>query len=197
MIPKDNHFATSLIINLNILVFLAMLFSGIHPFYPSGYELLEWGANRRFETTNGEWWRLFTSIFVHSGITHLIVNISGLVIAAVLIEPKLGRTNYFILYLLSGVFGSLTSTYWYANTISVGASGAIFGLFGAILSLALTNSFHPIEKKGILILIGTYTGIALLCGLMGSIDNAAHIGGFISGMFISLIIHKLNNRNIR
>jgi len=197
LIPKDDHFATSIVLDLTILVFVAMLFSGIHPISPSGSELLEWGANRRFETTNGEWWRLFTSMFVHSGIMHLVLNISGLVIAAVFIEPKLGRTNYFILYILSGVFGSLASIYWYTNTISVGASGAIFGLYGAILSLVLTNAYSPTEKKGTLTIIGIYTGISLLWGLKGGVDNAAHIGGLLSGAVVGIILYKLKHRAIR
>ncbi len=194
LIPKDDHFATSIVLDLTILVFVAMLFSGIHPISPSGSELLEWGANRRFETTNGAWWRLFTSMFVHGGIMHLILNISGLVIAAVFIEPKLGRTNYFILYILSGLFGSLASIYWYTNTISVGASGAIFGLYGAILSLVLTNAYSPTEKKGTLIIIGIYAGINLLWGLKGGVDNAAHIGGLLSGAVVGIILYKLKQR---
>lgn len=192
LIPKGDHFATSIILDLNIIVFLLMIFSGIHIISPNGMELLQWGANRRLETTDGDWWRLFTSMFLHGGIMHLFLNIYGLVIAAIFIEPLLGRQKYFILYILSGLCGSLASIWWYPNTISVGASGAIFGLYGAILGLLLTNAFPKEGKKGIFMMIGIYVGINLLWGLTGGIDNAAHIGGLLSGALIGTILYKLD-----
>ena len=192
LVPKGEHFATSIILDLNILVFLLMVFSGIHIISPNGMELLQWGANRRFETTAGEWWRLLSSMFLHGGIMHLLLNISGLVIAAFFVEPLLGRKNYFILYILSGLCGSLASIWWYPNTISVGASGAIFGLYGAIFGLLLTNAFPKASKKVMLMMIGIYVGINLLWGLTGGIDNAAHIGGLLSGALIGIILYKID-----
>lgn len=193
LVPKGDHFATSIILDLNIIVFLLMVFSGIHIISPNGMELLQWGANRRLETTGGEWWRLLTSIFMHGGIMHLFLNISGLVIAAIFVEPLLGRKNYLILYILSGLCGSLASILWYPNTISFGASGAIFGLYGAILGLLLTNTFPEGGKKGILMMIGIYVGLNLIWGLTGGIDNAAHIGGLLSGSLIGIILHKIDS----
>lgn len=192
LVPRGTHFATSIIVDLNIVVFLLMVFSGINIISPNGKELLEWGANRRFETTNGDWWRLLSSMFLHGGFMHLFLNISGLVIAAIFVEPLLGRKNYFILYILSGLCGSLASIWWYPSTISVGASGAIFGLYGAILGLLLTNAFPKGDKKGILMMIGIYVGINFLWGLTGGIDNAAHIGGLLSGALIVIILNKLD-----
>ena len=193
LIPRKEHFATSIILDLNLLVFLLMVFSGINIISPNGQELLHWGANRRIETTSGEWWRLLTSMFLHGGIMHLFLNIYGLVIAAIFVEPLLGRKKYFILYVLSGLFGSLASIWWYPNIISVGASGAIFGLYGAILGLLLTNAFPKNGGKGILVMIGIYVGINLLWGLTGGIDNAAHIGGLLSGAIIGIILYKNDN----
>lgn len=195
LIPKDPHFVTSIILDLNILVFIAMLFSGINPLYPNGQELLEWGANRRFETMNGDWWRLLTSMFLHGGIMHLLLNIYGLVLAAIFVEPILGRRKYAILYIVSGICGSLASIWWYSNTVSVGASGAIFGLYGAILGLLLTDAFPKEGKKGMFMMIGIYAGINLLFGLTGGIDNAAHIGGLLSGGILGIILYKLDNEN--
>lgn len=123
---------------------------------------------------------------------HLFFNIYGLVIAAILVEPILGRKNYFILYLLSGLCGSIASICWYPNTISVGASGAIFGLYGAIFGLLTTDAFPNEEKKGVLTMIGIYVIINLLWGLTGGIDNAAHIGGLLSGAIIGIILYKLD-----
>ena len=194
LIPKGEHFATSIILDLNLLVFILMIFSGVNFISPNGRELLEWGANRRFETTNGEWWRLLTSMFLHGGIVHLILNITGLVIAAIFVEPLLGRKKYFILYILSGLCGSLASIWWYSNTISVGASGAIFGLYGAILGLTLTKAFPKGQGGGILFFIGIYVVINLLWGLTGGIDNAAHIGGLLSGAILGIILYRLDEQ---
>jgi rhomboid protease GluP len=194
LIPKDEHFVTSIILDINILIFIAMIFSGVHIISPNGIELLEWGANRRSETTNGDWWRLISSMFLHGGIMHLFLNIYGLVIAALFVEPIFGRTKYFMLYFISGICGSLASIYWYENTISVGASGAIFGLYGAILGLLLTNAFEG-GKKGILLFIGPYVGINLLFGLTEGVDNAAHIGGLISGAIFGIILYLSKNKN--
>ncbi len=189
LIPKQPHFVTSVILDLNILVFLLMLFGGVHIISPNGLELLEWGANRRTETASGDWWRLITSMFLHGGIMHLLLNIYGLVLASIFIEPILGSVRYAIIYFTSGIVGSIASIWWYENTVSVGASGAIFGLCGAILAVTLTGIFEKAGKKMILILFGPYVLFNLLMGLGGGIDNAAHLGGLISGAAIALIIY--------
>lgn len=194
LIPEGDHYATSILLDINILIFLLMIFSGVHIISPNGMELLEWGANRRSETTSGDWWRLVSSMFLHGGFIHLFLNIYGLLIAALFVEPIFGRIKYFILYFTSGICGSLASIYWYENTISVGASGAIFGLYGAILGLLLTNAFPKDGKKGILIFICPYVVINLLYGLTGGIDNAAHIGGLISGAVLGIILYLIDNK---
>ncbi|MEM9338426.1 MAG: rhomboid family intramembrane serine protease [Bacteroidota bacterium] len=195
LIPKKEHFVTSIILDLNILVFMVMVISGVHIISPNGIELLEWGANRRTETTNGDWWRLVSSMFLHGGIMHLLLNVYGLVVAALFVEPIFGRIKYFILYFMSGICGSLASIYWYENTVSVGASGAIFGLYGSILGLLLTNAFPKDGKKGILMFIGPYVGINLLFGLTGGIDNAAHIGGLVSGAILGIVLYLTDSKN--
>lgn len=187
-IPKGDHFATSVLADLNILVFLVMIFSGVHVFSPNGAELLDWGANRRLETTNGEIWRLFTSMFVHGGVLHLFLNLYGLLLAAIYLEPLIGRKKYFMIYILSGLGGSIASIAYYPNTISVGASGAIFGLFGALFGLFLNDDFSEKDNKGMLWLPGTYVGISLLLGFAGGVDNAAHIGGFLCGAVMGMTI---------
>lgn len=194
LVPKGDHFSTSIILDINILVFLIMVFSGVHLISPSAIDLLSWGGNRQPETTSGEWWRLVFSMFVHGGIMHLFLNIYGLVIAAIFVEPIFKRVKYFLLYFISGICGSLASIFWYENTVSVGASGAIFGLYGAILGLLLTSAYPPNEKKGILLFVGPYIGINLLYGMLGGIDNAAHIGGLVSGAIFGVILFTLNKK---
>ena len=193
LIPRGDHFATSLLVDINLLVFLLMVFSGVHIIYPNAAELLPWGANRRLEITEGEWWRLLTSMFVHSGLLHLIMNLVGLGLAGIFLEPVLRRKNYLILYILSGICGSLTSIWWHPHTASVGASGAIFGLFGALLGLLLfTDAFPKGGNKGILVFVGLYVGFNLLMGLLVGVDNAAHIGGLLSGALIGILLYRLD-----
>lgn len=194
LVPKDYHFITSIILDLNILVFLAMVISGIHIISPNGQELLEWGANRRYETTSGEWWRLLTSMFLHGGIMHLFLNVYGLILAALFVEPILGRKKFAALYLIAGLCGSLASIWWYPNTISVGASGAIFGLYGAVLALLLTDAFPQGGKRGMLLMFGVFVALNLLMGMVGGIDNAAHIGGLLSGAVLGVLFHTLNKQ---
>ena len=194
LIPQGDHFATSIIIDINILIFILTLLSGNDIISPEPWELLYWGGNRRFEVMDGQWWRLFTALFLHSGIIHLISNIVGLVIAAKFIEPLLGRHNYFILFILSGLCGSLASVLWYENTVSVGASGAIMGLYGAILGLLYQGAYPDARKKYIFVLISIFVGLSLLGGLADDVDNAAHIGGLLSGLVIGSLLYKYNSQ---
>jgi rhomboid protease GluP len=195
LVPKGDHFITSIILDLNIIVFLVMTFSGVDVFSPNSMELLQWGGNERSLVLKGEWWRLFTSTFVHAGIMHLVLNGFGLVFAAIFIEPFLGRRNYLILYILSGLCASLSSIWWHPDTVSVGASGAIFGVYGAILGLALIHAFPKESRNTLLTMIGVYVGINLIWGLTGGIDNAAHIGGLLSGAVIGAILYKISGAN--
>lgn len=194
LVPRGGHFVTSIIIDLNIFVFIFLAFEGVHIIHPKAIDLLEWGGNRRAEILDGQWWRLITNTFMHAGIMHLLLNIYGLVIAALFIEPVYGRVKFSILYLLSGIFASLASVYWFENTVSVGASGAIFGLYGALLGLLLTNLFEGDSKKSILIFVGPYVGLNLLFGFGSGIDNAAHIGGLIAGFILGLILFFIGKR---
>jgi rhomboid protease GluP len=197
LIPKDDHFATSLILNINLLIYLLMILSGTHFLYPSADDLLRWGASMHNITADGQWWRLLTNTFLHGGFMHLLLNIYALVIAGIYLEPVLGRVKYFIVYLASAICGSLASFWWYENTVTIGASGAIFGLFGATLSLLLTDAYLKQERKSIFSLLGIYVGISLLWGLTGGIDNAAHIGGLASGAVIGSLLYMVGRKKNR
>jgi rhomboid protease GluP len=191
LIPKEPHVATSVILNINILVCLAMIFSGVHIMSPNGVELMEWGANRRVEAMGGEWWRLITSMFVHGGIVHLLFNMFGLYLGSTFLEILYGAKRYALVYLLSGLTASIASIVWHANTASIGASGAIFGVFGAIASFLITDHFTKEGKRALLIMFGPYVGINLLIGFAGwGIDNAGHLGGMAGGFVVGFILNQ-------
>lgn len=182
-VPNKEFWAIPIIIDLNILVFLLMLISGVSIIQPQGNDLIAWGGNLRSLTTNGQWWRLLTSVFVHGGLMHIGYNLLSLFLIGVFLESYVGSKRFMIIYLICGIVASGVSLYWHENTISVGASGAIFGMFGLVLALMLINFID----KGLLKFVLIFIGINLLVGLSGMIDMAAHLGGLITGFLIGLV----------
>ncbi|TKG91489.1 rhomboid family intramembrane serine protease [Puteibacter caeruleilacunae] len=187
LIPRGNHVVTAVLLNVNLLVFIVLVFTGISVMSATPKELLELGANRRYEVLKGEHWRLFTSMFLHNGFMHLLMNLFGIGATCALTEARLGSVRTLLAYVLSGIGGSLMSIYWHENTVSVGASGAVFGMMGVMIALLLT------KKQGddggfFLIILGLFGGVSLLFGFLGGIDNAAHIGGLLTGIMIGFIL---------
>ncbi|MDD4970668.1 MAG: rhomboid family intramembrane serine protease [Paludibacter sp.] len=187
-IPKEGFFVSCIILDLNILVFLVMVFAGLGFISFQGSDLLEWGANFKPLTTDGEWWRLLTSTFLHGGIMHLAANMYGLLFVGIFLEPRIGKTKFAVIYIVTGILASFASLWWHDATVSVGASGAIFGLYGLFLALMLTKVYPKEFSKALLVSTLVFIGFNLLYGLTGGIDNAAHIGGLVSGFVIGLFI---------
>jgi rhomboid protease GluP len=186
--PRDGFFITPLLIYANLIIFFAMVFSGLGFISFKGEDLLTWGANFGPLTKDGEWWRLFTSTFLHGGVMHVAANMYGLLFVGIFLEPVLGKAKYLLTYLVTGILASIASIWWYESTVSVGASGAIFGLYGLFLALMLTKVFPPSLGKALLLSTVVFIGFNLIMGLVGGIDNAAHIGGLLSGFVIGLIL---------
>lgn len=180
--PVEGYFATPIIININILAFVLMALTGVSIWQPTTVNLLQWGANFRPLTVDGGWWRLITSCFLHIGILHLAMNMYALLYIGILLEPLLGRARFITAYLLTGLLSSVASTYWHEVTVSAGASGAIFGMYGVFLALLLSNFLDKAARNTLLPSISIFIIFNLLNGQKGGIDNAAHIGGFLSGL---------------
>ncbi|RCW65370.1 rhomboid family protein [Saliterribacillus persicus] len=144
--------------------------------------LIDYGAKYNPAILDGEWWRLFTSMFLHIGVFHLIMNMLALIFVGSLVERIYGNSRYLFIYFCAGIIGSLASFAFNAS-IAAGASGAIFGLFGALLYFGLKNKevfFKTIGWNVIFIVI-----LNVLFGLsVPQIDNGAHLGGMLAG-FIS------------
>lgn len=189
-VPKEGFYITPILIDLNLLVYLAMVIAGFGFISFKAEDLLSWGANYRPATTGGEWWRLLTNIFMHGGLMHVLANMFGLLFVGIFLEPILGKTKYLLVYLTTGILASVASIWWYDATVSVGASGAIFGLYGFFLATLLLKVFPPDFGKPFLISCLVFVGFNLLMGLTGGIDNAAHIGGLLSGFIIGLVMAK-------
>jgi rhomboid protease GluP len=187
--PTDGYFVTPLLIHLNLLLFIAMVATGVSLLFPDNESLIKWGANYRPVTLDGEWWRLLSSCFLHIGIFHLLMNMYALMYIGMLLEPYLGKGRLLAAYLLTGIMASLTSLYWHQLTISAGASGAIFGLYGVFLAMLTTNLIEKSTRKALLSSIAVFVGYNLLNGMRGDIDNAAHIGGLVSGLLMGYAYH--------
>lgn len=198
-VPQKGFFVTPVLVHLNILLFIVMVISGVDLLLPDTESLLEWGANFRAYTLEGEWWRLISSLFLHIGIDHLIINMFALVYIGLLLEPILGKLRFMVAYILSGIVASLTSLCWHSFTVSAGASGAIFGMYGVLIAFLTTSIVDRTARKGLLLSMLTFVGYSLLGGLKDGIDNAAHIGGLIGGLLVgyAFVPSLENNGNKR
>jgi rhomboid protease GluP len=161
-----------------------MAMSGVNILQPTSESLLNWGANFKPMTLDGEWWRLIANCFLHIGIFHLLMNMYALLYIGVLLEPHLGRTRFIVAYLLTGITASIASLWWNDLTISAGASGAIFGMYGVFLAMLTTNLIEKTARKALMMSIAVFVGYNLVYGVKEGIDNAAHIGGLIGGLVI-------------
>ncbi|MES1220949.1 MAG: rhomboid family intramembrane serine protease [Bacteroidota bacterium] len=189
-LSKSNLYITFGIIGINVLVFLAMVVNGVSFFQPTGLDIIQWGANFSTLTYTGDWWRLITCVFVHIGIVHILFNMYALFMVGVYLEPMLGKIRYITGYLCTGVFASLASLWWHSEpTPSAGASGAIFGIYGIFLALLSTSLIPKKIRNSLLTSIAVFVGYNLLYGLKSGIDNAAHIGGLLSGLIIGYMYY--------
>ena len=181
---------TVVLIALNVLVFLIMVLRGVSLFEPTADSVLRWGADYGPLTLHGQWWRMLVSTFLHFGLIHLLFNMFVLFNIGLFLEILAGRVPFVALYLVCGVGASATSLAWHPSTVSAGASGAIFGLYGALLGyLARHRGSIPAEslasqRKGAL----TFIGYNLLYGLRPGVDMAAHLGGLATGFVLGLFL---------
>jgi len=124
---RPRVFVTWVLIAINLAVFVLMVIRGVGLMDPSIDSLLKWGADFGPLTTHGQWWRMLTSTFVHVGILHIAMNMYILLVSGPFVERLYGNVGFAVLYLLSGLGGSLVSLAWHPMLVSAGASGAIFG----------------------------------------------------------------------
>lgn len=188
-IPRKGYSVTPVLIDLNLVIFVLMVVSGVNFLQPSAQNLIDWGANIRALTLDGQWWRLVTNFFVHIGFLHVVLNMYALLFIGVLLERQLGALRFSIAYLLTGIMASVTSLYWHPMVLSAGASGAIFGMYGVFLALLTTNLIDKTQRTALLSSIAVFIVYNLLNGTKGGIDNAAHVGGLLSGILIGYLFY--------
>lgn len=183
---------TRMLLLVNLAVFAAMLVAGAGLWHsPNGVQLA-WGANFGPATQDGEWWRLATAMFLHFGVLHLAMNLWALWDGGQLVERMYGPARFAILYCVSGLGGNLLSLVIQGNrAVSGGASGAILGLYGALLVFLwqARKRVHPGDFRWHFWGVAGFTAVMLALGFwIPGIDNAAHSGGFATGVLIGLVL---------
>ncbi len=180
---------TMAIISANVFIFLIqVIFGGTYSF------IEQYGINRDLVFNQGQYFRLFTYMFIHGGIEHILSNMIFVFIYGVRFEKYCGIKNTALIYFVSGILGALLSLAADGSGFSVGASGAIFGLLGAFLVVAKKTKQNLGGIGYITILAVVVMGIGM--GMLDSaVDNYGHIGGLLSGIIIQYLIYRPKKNN--
>jgi len=180
---------TLVLIGINVLAFLYTTLTGMDIWWGDGTHLLHAGANYWSLTiTHQEYWRLLTSMFLHAGFGHLFTNMLGLFIAGIFLEPVLRSFRYAFTYVTTGLISDYVSIWYHKSAVGVGASGAIFGIFGVFLALLTTHLFPTEIRKAFLGYIGLFIALNVIAAAVSQgVDNAAHLAGFLSGVLIGYL----------
>ena len=189
---RQPFLVTQVIVGINVLVFIAMVLSGVSPMAPTVQQLLTWGANYAPLSLGPQPWRMLASNYVHIGLLHIFFNMWCLWNLGRLAERIFDRWTYVLIYTATGVAGSLASLWWHPKGIGAGASGAIFGLAGALIAVLYLGKL-PIAKdalKPTLKSLLTFAAYNLFFGLVPGIDNSAHLGGLATGLALGAILAK-------
>ena len=182
---------TTALLAVNVLVFLAMIVSGISPLSPTAEQVLRWGANFGPYTAAGQWWRLLTACFLHFGIIHIGFNMWVLYQIGYFTERLFGGTRYLAVYLIAGIGGNVIGLVLHPNVVAAGASGAIFGVYGGLLAFLLRRRgvVNPQAAKAITRSVFIFLGYNLFYGLADRhTDLTAHIGGLAVGFLAGLLL---------
>lgn len=187
-VPRPGYWLTPVIIYLNAAIFALMVVTTGDLMAFDTRTLVTLGANYGPWTVDGQWWRLLSSTFLHAGLLHLVFNMIVLANIGIFLEPLVGKLSFALVYVLTGLLASLTSLAFNTGAVSVGASGAIFGLYGFFLALLTTSLFKPEFRTLFLRNTLGFVVINVAIGfLIGPIDNAAHLGGLASGFVLGYL----------
>ena len=185
---------TLLLIGANLLVFGLMLGNGAGLWHAQNSIQLAWGANFGPATQDGQWWRLGSALFLHFGLIHLAMNLWALWDGGQLVERMFGHLRFIIIYLASGLCGNLLSLVIQGNeAVSGGASGAIFGVYGALLVFVWRErqQLHPGEFRWLFWGGLGFSAVSITLGLIiPGIDNSAHIGGLVAGCLLGMLFGR-------
>jgi len=184
---------THILVGINVFIYIAMSLAGGSFSNPSGLQLVNWGANFGPLTLSGQWWRLITYNFLHGGFLHIAFNMWCLWSLGALAESLYGTWTFGAIYMISGVAGGLMSVGWDPVRLTVGASGAIFGVAGALIAgyylgeFSIPRPMMQMQLRSILIFVGYNV---VFGAISGTTDNAAHFGGLLAGLLCGALIAR-------
>ncbi|ABR30410.1 Rhomboid family protein [Thermosipho melanesiensis] len=184
---KKESFYYLILINIIILLLIEIL----KFFIPNEVMLyLLFGAQYGPLVSSGQWYRIVTAMFVHGGFIHLVFNMYALYFLGRIVENVYGTDKFLFFYFSTGIIGNLATQFFYYNSFSVGASGAIFGLVGVLFAAGFRRdtpyTLKPITGTAFLPMILVNIFLGFIPG--SNINNAAHLGGFLSGMALGYFI---------
>jgi len=191
---------TPVLIAVNVLVYLAMAIHDGNWTVVQPMTLIHWGSNFGPTTLSGDWWRLFSSMFLHFAFVHLLLNMCALAYLGFNAERLFGSASYALLYLFAGLSGNIASLWWHPWVNSAGASGAIFGVIGGLVAFAVKPATGlPIRTTAIRLAVGS---TLVLLGFVHDssqigIDNAAHLGGLMAGLLMGWLLAQPPDRAAR
>ena len=169
---------------VNLAVFVAMALDGAGLLSPDSAVHFRWGSNWGPVTLEGQWWRLWSSNYLHFGLAHVAANMWALFDSGRLVERLYGSFQYFAIYTLAGIAGELAGLHWNANIHSAGASGAILGVLGALMAFMLKpgNRIPKATLRRLFPSTAVFAATSVSSGFIHEgINNAAHIGGLLAG----------------
>ena len=186
-------FVTPALITANVAYFAIAMLHGVSPLTPERQQLLDLGALYGPLVFDGEWWRVSSANFVHIGFLHLLFNMWCLWSLGNAAERMFGNLTFLWIYLLSGIGGSLASLAWHPSVLSAGASGAVFGVAGALVSMLYFGHIRVPRQvvRQLLSSLAFFVGFNLLLGsVLEGVDNAGHIGGLAAGLGLGAALHR-------
>lgn len=193
-IVNKNNIVTMSIIGINIILYIITAIMSKNILDINAYVLLYMGGNYGALVSHGQVWRLLTCAFLHGGLIHILCNMYALYALGPQVEILFGRVKYILIYFFSAIGGSLLSYKFSPSSLSIGASGAIFGLFGAMVVFVLKYK-DRIPKR----VLNNLFGVIILNLLIGfnlqGIDNFAHIGGLLVGALVAFLFLMQKTKN--
>jgi rhomboid protease GluP len=177
---------TAALVLANVLIYVAMVRAGVSALAPAPADLVKWGGNYGLRTLGGQPWRIVTAAFLHAGFVHLAMNMFVLWSSGRSIERIFGPARFAAIYLCAAVTGGIASVAVHPQIVGVGASGAVFGLYGALAGFLLRERggipAPVISRLGRM--AATFVAINVFYGFsQPAIDNSAHLGGLFGGVF--------------
>lgn len=186
---------TIILVSVNVLIFIWLSLFGMTE--DAAYMLQHGAMYLPLVVEKGEYYRMFTCIFLHFGFQHLMNNMMMLFFLGSILEEELGWWRYGVLYIISGIGGNVLSALYDLRTghyvVSAGASGAIFGIIGALFLIIIKNRgrIGNLSGRGMLFMVAC----SLYHGFTSTgIDNMAHIGGIITGFLVAAVLYRKHDR---